>query len=95
MCDTGRIKDKLKGKLKMNNYLITCKNQKSVAVQVNAMATQQSPHIFESGLLAIDVEGRGIVFAGSSGNIELAVGDDFVVISFLTQRGRGTRNTPA
>lgn len=35
--------------------------------------------------------GRGIVFVGSPGNIEFAVGDDFVVISFLAQRGEGQK----
>lgn len=31
--------------------------------------------------------GWGTVFVGSPGNVELAVGDDFVVISFLAQGG--------
>ena len=53
------------------------------------MAPEKSPHLFECGFLAIDMVGCGIVFVGSPGNIELAVGDDFVVISFLAQRGRG------
>lgn len=55
------------------------------------MASEQSPHFFESGFLSIDMVGWRIVFVGSPGNIELAVGDDFVVISFLAQRGEGQR----
>lgn len=35
--------------------------------------------------------GWGVVFVGSPGNIELAVGDDFVVISFLAHRGEGQK----
>lgn len=35
--------------------------------------------------------GRRVVFVGSPGNIELAVGDNFVVISFLAQRGEGQK----
>lgn len=34
---------------------------------------------------------RGTVSVGSPGNIELAVRDDFVVISFLAQRGEGQK----
>lgn len=60
-------------------------------VQVNAMASQQNPHFFERGFLAIDIVGWGIVFVGSPGNTEFAVGDDFVVISFLIQRGEGQK----
>lgn len=60
-------------------------------VQVDAVASQQSPDLFERGFLAIDIVGRGVVFVGSPGNAKLAVGDDFVVISFLTQRGEGQK----
>lgn len=35
--------------------------------------------------------GRRVVFVGSPGNIEVAVGDNFVVISFLAQRGEGQK----
>lgn len=55
------------------------------------MASQQKPHFFERGFLAIDIVGWGIVFVGSPGNTEFAVGDDFVVISFLIQRGEGQK----
>lgn len=58
-------------------------------VQVDAVAAEQSPDFSECGFLAIDIVGWGIVFVGSPGNTEFAVGDDFVVISFLTQRGEG------
>lgn len=58
-------------------------------VQVDAVAAEQSPDFSECGFLAIDIVGWGIVFVGSPGNTEFAVGDDFVVISFLTQRGGG------
>lgn len=53
------------------------------------MAPEQSANFFECSPFAIDIVVGGIVFVGSSGNIELAVGYDFVVISLLTQRRRG------
>lgn len=64
-------------------------DEKSIVVQVDAVASKQSAHFSECGFFAIDIVGWRIVFVGAPGNIELAVGDDIVVISFLTQRGRG------
>lgn len=55
------------------------------------MAAEQSPNLLECGLLATDIVGRGVVFVGSPGDIKFAVGDHFVVISFLAQRGEGQK----
>lgn len=66
---------------------IYLQDQKPVVVQINSMATQQNAHVLEGSLLAIDVVRGGIVFASSSGNTELAVGDNFEVIPFLERRG--------
>lgn len=79
-------KEKVKYILENTHYL---ENEKSVVVEVNAVATEQSSNVSEGRLFAIDVVGWGIIFAGSSWNIKLAVGDDIVVISFL-KWGRGT-----
>lgn len=59
------------------------------------MAAQQGPHVFECGFLAVDVICRGVVSVGSPGNVELAVGDNFVVISFLAHRGEGHKTQRA
>lgn len=58
-------------------------------VQVNTVASEQSSNFFECSFFAIDMVVRGIVLVGSPGNIEFAVWDDFVVISFLTRMGGG------
>lgn len=55
------------------------------------MAAEQSPDLLERGLLATDIVGRRVVFVCSPGDIKFAVGDDFVVISFLAQRGEGQK----
>ncbi len=52
-------------------------------VQVDAVAAQQCPHIFKGCFLAIDVIGGGIIFGSSPRDEERAVGNDFVVVSFL------------
>lgn len=52
-------------------------------IQVDAVAPEEHPNISEGFFLAIDVVGGGIVSAGSSGDTEFAVRNDFVIISFL------------
>ena len=54
-------------------------------VQVDAVAPEQSPHLLEGGLLPVDVVGGAVVLVGRSGDGELAVGDDVIIISFLAR----------